>query len=307
MSGAFAYYPGCSGLGTSREYDISTRAVCAALGLKLVDIPDWSCCGSRPAHTVDHCLSAALAARNLELVENMGLSTAVTPCPSCLTNLKTATHRMQGPAFREKVNRLLERPHKGLVESMSVLQLVVERIGAEAVSAMVRRPLKGIRLAPYYGCIMNRPPEIMAFDDPENPTAMDEIITALGAEVVPFPLKVECCGASYGVTRKDIVARLSGKLLSCADEVGAEAIVVACPMCQMNLDLRQKQVGQATGVNFNMPVLYFTQLMGFALGLPDEDLGLDKLCVSPGPLLAKVLAAESGMVETKSSRGSLKE
>jgi heterodisulfide reductase subunit B2 len=307
MSDAFAYYPGCSGLGTSKEYDISTRAVCTALGLKLVDIPDWSCCGSSPAHMQDHFLSAALAARNLELVGTMGLSTAVTPCPSCLTNLKTATHRMQGPAFREKVNRLLDRPHNGSVESMSVLQLLFERIGTEAIAAKVRRPLKGIRLAPYYGCIMNRPPEIMAFDDPENPTAMDKIITALGAEVVPFPLKVECCGASFGVTRKDIVARLSGKLFSCAGAVGAEAIVVACPMCQMNLDLRQKQVGRAMGMNYQMPVLYFTQLMGFALGLPDEDLGLDKLCVSPMPLLGKILPAENGTVETESSRGSLKE
>lgn len=287
MSDSFAYYPGCSGLGTSRESDISTRAVCAALGLKLVDIPDWSCCGSSPAHMVDHYFSAALAARNLELVETMGLDTAVTPCPSCLTNLRTATHRLKEPAFREKVNRLLDRPHHGSVTTISVLQLIVEIIGVEAVAALVRRPLKGIRLAPYYGCIMNRPPEIMAFDDPENPTAMDKIIAALGAEVVPFPLKVECCGASYGVTRKDIVARLSGKLLSCAGRLGAEAIVVACPMCQMNLDLRQEQVRQATGVNYRMPVLYFTQLMGYAFGLPDEDLGLEKLVVSPRPLLAK--------------------
>ena len=293
MNDAFAYYPGCSGLGTSREYDISTRAVCAALGLKLVDIPDWSCCGSSPAHMVDHFFSAALAARNLELVKTMGMDTAVTPCPSCLTNLKTATHRMKGSAFREKVNHLLDKPHNDSVTTLSVLQLLVESTGVEAIAAMVRRPLKGIRLVPYYGCIMNRPPEIMAFDDPENPMAMDHIITALGAETVSFPLKVECCGASYGVTRKDIVARLSGRLLACAGELGAEAMVVACPMCQMNLDLRQEQVRQATGVNFRMPVLYFTQLMGFALGLPDEDLGLDKLCVSPLPLLSKVPVAES--------------
>jgi len=293
MSDALAYYPGCSGLGTSREYDVSTRAVCAALGLELVDIPDWSCCGSSPAHTLDHTLSAALSARNLELVEAMGLGLAATPCPSCLKNLKTATHRMESAAFRDRVNQLLDRPHRGSVKTMSVLQVMVERIGNAAIAARVRRPLEGIRLAPYYGCIMNRPPEAMEFDDPENPTAMDGVLSALGAEVRPFPLKVECCGASFGVPRKDVVVRLTGKLLACAKDCGADAVVVACPMCQMNLDLRQGQVNRAMNEEFEMPVFYFTQLMGFAMGLPEKDLGMGKLNVSPWPVLSKVLAAAS--------------
>ncbi|MEM5788209.1 MAG: CoB--CoM heterodisulfide reductase iron-sulfur subunit B family protein [Syntrophobacteraceae bacterium] len=293
MSDRYAYYPGCSGLGTSKEYDSSTRAVCSALGLDLVDIPDWSCCGSSPAHALDHSLSAALAARNLELVESQGLDVAITPCPSCLTNLKTSSHRMETEKFREKVNLLLDTPYNGTVKSMSVLQVLIEQVGMEAIAARVSRPLKGLRLAPYYGCIMNRPPEVMEFDDPENPTAMDKILTALGAEVVPFPLKVECCGASYGVPRKDIVARLSGKLLSCARDLGADAMVVACPMCQMNLDLRQEQVGKAMGVQFSLPVIYITQAIGFALQLPAKNLGLNKLCVDPRPILSRVLAAAS--------------
>lgn len=288
MTDSFAYYPGCSGLGTSKEYDRSARAVCAALGIKLVDIPDWSCCGSSPAHTLDHYLSAALAARNLEGVEKMDLDTALTPCPSCLTNLKTATHRMLSPTFRDKVNQLLDKPYEGKVETMSVLQALIEKVGIDAIAARVRRPLKGIKLAPYYGCIMNRPPEVMQFDDPENPVAMDKILAALGAEVVPFPLKVECCGASYGVPRRNIVTRLSGKLLSTARDAGADAMVVACPMCQMNLDLRQEQVNKAMGTNFQMPIIYFTQLMGFAMGLPEKDLGFKKLCVSPKALLSRV-------------------
>lgn len=293
MSDALAYYPGCSGLGTSREYDTSTRAVCAALDLDLADISDWSCCGSSPAHTLDHTLSAALSARNLELVESMGLDMAVTPCPSCLKNLKTAAHRMKSTAFRDRVNRLLDRPHRGSVKIMSVLQVLVERVGAAAISAKVRRPLEGIRVAPYYGCIMNRPPEVMEFDDPENPTSMDEVLAALGAEVRPFPLKVECCGASFGVPRKDLVVRLAGKLLACARDNGAEAVVVACPMCQMNLDLRQGQVNRAMKEEFQMPVFYFTQLMGFAMGLSKKDLGMDMLNVSPWPVLSKVPAAAS--------------
>jgi heterodisulfide reductase subunit B2 len=289
MSNDFAYYPGCSGHGTSKEYDTSTRAVCASLGLNLVDIPDWSCCGSSPAHTLDHSLAAALAARNLELVETMGLGTAVTPCPSCLTNLKAAAHRIQKEPFREKVNNLLDRPYQGSVQSLSMLQVLVEHIGTDAMAARVIRPLNGLKVAPYYGCIMTRPPEIMSFDDPENPMAMDDIMNAVGAEVVPFPLKVECCGTSYGVPRQDIVTHLSGKLLSCARENGAQAIVVACPMCQMNLDLRQDQVNRAMGEKFQMPVFYFTQLMGLAIGCPEKDLGLDKLSVSPWAVLSKVL------------------
>ncbi len=290
MSDAIAYYPGCSGLGTSKEYDTSTRAVCAAVGLSLVDIPDWSCCGSSPAHTKDHYFSAALAARNLQLVAGMGLGTAVTPCPSCLTNLRTANHRMEAAAFKEKVDRLLDEPYAGHVDAQSVLQALVEIVGADAIAALVKTPLKGLKVAPYYGCIMNRPPEVMAFDDCENPMAMDNILTALGAEVVPFPLKVECCGASYGMPRPDVVANLSGKLLECAKLAGADLIAVACPMCQMNLDLRQGQVNRYKHTNYRMPVAYFTQLMGVALNLPEEELGFDKLCVDPRPVLNKALA-----------------
>jgi heterodisulfide reductase subunit B len=289
MSEAIAYYPGCSGLGTSKEYDASTRAVCAAVGLSLVDIPDWSCCGSTPAHTKDHTLSAALSARNLQLVSGMGMKMAITPCPSCLTNLRTAAHRMETAAFQGKVNKLLDEPYQGGVDAQSVLQALVEVVGVDALAAAVRTPLKGLKVACYYGCIMNRPPELMAFDDSENPMAMDNVLTAMGAEVVPFPLKVECCGASYGMPRPDVVAKLTGKLLETARLAGADMVAVACPLCQMNLDLRQDQVNRALGTNYRMPVPYFTQLMGVALNIPDAELGFGQLCVDPRPVLSKAL------------------
>lgn len=290
MSEAIAYYPGCSGLGTSREYDASTRAVCAAVGLSLVDIPDWSCCGSTPAHTKDHVLSAALSARNLQLVSDMGMKAAITPCPSCLTNLRTANHRMEAPATAEKVNKLLDVPYAGDVNTQSVLQALVETVGLDAIKAAVRTPLTGLKVACYYGCIMNRPPELMAFDDCENPMAMDNILSAMGATVVPFPLKVECCGASYGMPRPDVVAKLTGKLLEAAKLAGADMVAVACPLCQMNLDLRQGQVNRAMGTNYKIPVPYFTQLMGVALNVADEELGFGQLCVDPRPVLSKALA-----------------
>ena len=277
----YAYYPGCSGTGTSIEYDMSTRAICAKLGITLTEIPDWSCCGSTPAHTVDHTLSSALSARNLALVEKMNLDTAVTPCPSCLTSLKTATHRMEKDGFRDKVNNLLDTPYKGGVNTKSVLQILVEDMGLDALKSKAVKPLKGLKVAAYYGCIMNRPPEVMNFDDPEHPMAMDNILTALGATVLPFPLKVECCGASFGIPRKDIVMSLSGKLLNAAEDIGAEALVTACPLCQMNLDLRQDQINSTNGTKHNIPVFYYTQLIGLALGIDEKELGIDKLCVSP--------------------------
>ncbi len=284
----YAYYPGCSGLSTSKDYEISTRAVCRALGVKLQEIPDWSCCGSTPAHTVDHVFSAALSARNLSLAEQMGSDTVITPCPSCLTNLKVAAHRMQDPAFQQEVNRHLQQPCANTVQVKSVLQVLIQDLGPDSIAKQVEKPLSGLKIAPYYGCIMNRPPEIMDFDDPENPVAMDEILRGLGAEVLPYPLKVECCGASYGVARKDVVMRLSGKLLDLADSLGADAIATACPLCQMNLDLRQDQINAALKRSFRLPVFYYTQLMGLALGLEEKDLLLNKLNVSPGPALAKI-------------------
>ena len=277
----YAYYPGCSGLGTSIEYEKSTRAVCEALGMNLQEIPDWSCCGSTPAHTVDHVLSAALSARNLDLAEDLDAQAVTTPCPSCLTNLVTAHHRVQDPAFRAEVETLLDKPVRSTLPVKSVLQIIYEDLGPDYIKSKVVRPLTGLKIAPYYGCIMNRPPELMRFDDWENPIAMDRIMEALGAEVVPFPLKVECCGASFGIPRKDVVMRLSGKLLDMAELNGAVAMVTACPLCQMNLDLRQGQINRATNRQHQMPIFYFTQLIGRALGLDEGRLGFDKLCVSP--------------------------
>jgi len=282
----YAYYPGCSGQGTSKEYDTSTRAVCEALNMELVEIPDWSCCGSSPAHTVDHRLSSALAGRNLGLAEMMeGVSAVITPCPSCLTNLKVASVRLRKPDFAAEVNKLLDKPVRSTLPVKSVLQAIYEDVGVDAVRPKVFKWLKGLKLAPYYGCIMNRPPEVMEFDDHENPVAMDELMDAVGAQPVPFPLKVECCGASYGVARRDIVQNLSGKLLDMAALNGADAMVTACPLCQMNLDLRQDQINSANKTTHNMPVFYFTQLLGLALGVGEKDLGFSKLCVSPRKLL----------------------
>ena len=291
-----AYYPGCSGHGSSTEYEASTRAVCRALGLEFAEIEDWSCCGSTPAHAVDTVLSGALAARNLMLAARTGAEGVASPCPSCMANLKLARHRMQAPEFKAKVDELLDAPTPAaedgsvdLPETFSVLQVILEQVGVDALASRVTKPLKGLKVATYYGCLMSRPADIMHFDDPENPTAMDKIMTALGAEVVPFPLKTECCGAAMGVALKEVTSNLSGRILASARSFGADAVVTACPLCHMNLDLRQGQAERAGGVKYDMPVFYYTQLMGLAFGLPPEDLKLDKLAVSPEPQLKKLV------------------
>lgn len=288
MTRQYAYYPGCSAMGSSIEYDISTRALCKSLGVELVDIPDWNCCGSTPAHASDHLLSASLVARNLAIAESMDVEGIITPCPSCLKNLKTTSLRMQRKDFHEKVEHIVERPVRADLPIRSVLQTVIGHCSPEAIAEHVSKPLKDLKVVPYYGCIMNRPPDVMTFDDPENPTSLDRLMQALGAEVLPFPHKVDCCGASLGLVRRELVTRLSGRILDTAASLGADAIVTACPMCQMNLDLRQNQINRANGTQHRMPIFYYTQLAGLALGQHESCLRMDKLCVSPARALQQV-------------------
>lgn len=300
-----AYYPGCSGLGTSADYDKSTRAVCKVLGVELVELDDWSCCGSTPAHATDARLSAALCARNLHIAEKaLGAGAGerlATPCPSCQANLKTARHHMADARFRGEVNGLLDGPvpdmdEKGnepLPDTFSVLQILLENVGLEAIKANVKKPLRGVKIAPYYGCLLTRPAGIMHFDREENPVSMDQVLEALGAEVVPYSLKTECCGAAMGIPQREMTARLSHRLIQTAKDFGADAMAVACPLCQMNLDLRQDQAAKYGWTVFDMPVLYFTQLMGIAFGLNADELGLSKLCADPAAMLRKILPAET--------------
>ncbi len=261
------YYPGCSALGSSKEYEASTQAVCKALDLYMHKIEDFTCCGSTPAHAMSQDLCVALSARNLRLASDLKADRVLTSCPSCLANLKTAKCKMEEPAFKEEVNSLLDTPIDEVPETYSVLQHFVEQVGIEKIKARVRKPLNGMRIACYYGCLLNRPADVMQFERSENPMAMDNILTALGAECVPYPLKTECCGASQGIPMEKTTSVLVGRLLQRAKEFNAEAIAVACPLCQMNLDLRQKQAEKESEKTYNIPVFYFTQLMAIAFGL----------------------------------------
>lgn len=289
----YIYYSGCSQEGTAVEYDMSLRVVMKHLGADLTEPDDWSCCGSTPAHTVDDVFAAALAARNLALVESMGETLVTTPCPACLTALKRAHIRMGDDArFKEKVNELLDSPYGGSVTAKSNLQVIYEDIGLEAIAGMARYVFPDLKVAPYYGCIMNRPPEIAQFDDPENPVAMDRILEALNVQVSDYAFKTECCGAAFGVVKREMVNKLTHKVLSMALDAGANCIAVACPLCQQNLDLRQEQVNRTMQSSLNIPVLYFTQIMGLAFGYSPKALGLDKLVVSADHLLKNRMTVE---------------
>lgn len=288
MRAALGYYPGCSGTGTSIEYDTSCRAICSAFGITLQEIPDWTCCGSTPAHTIDHVLAGALASRNLAQAESLDISNIATPCPSCLKNLRDAIRYMENPVMKARIDTLTERTLTKKHHVRSILQVLIEDVGLEEIKKKVVQPLKGLKLVTYYGCLLTRPSKEACFDNPENPMSMDTILEVLGATVLPFPLKVDCCGASFAIPERTVVPVLGGKLLELATSLGADAIAVACPLCQMNLDLRQGQINKKNKTDSNLPIPYFTQLMAYALGLDEKVQGFSKLAVNIQPLLDKI-------------------
>ncbi len=282
---SYVFYPGCSLESTARGYSLSTKAVGQALGLALPDLPAWTCCGSTAAHQSNPTLALALPAANL--LAAAGRTVAVC-CAACYSRLKVANHEIaKDPDTRSRVADALGADYDGSTPVKHLLEIIRDEVGLEEVAGRVVRPLTGLRLAAYYGCLLLRPPEIMQFDDPENPTVMDDVLAATGAEPVAWPHKTECCGASYSITKPEIVERLSHDILAMARDSGAECLVTACPLCQLNLDMRQRDMEVRFGDRLGLPVFYFTQLLGLALGLNPDQLGLGSLLVDPMPLLAK--------------------
>ena len=284
----YAFFPGCSLESSAWDFDKSTRAVCHALGIQLEEIPDWVCCGSTPAHSSNASLAVALPALNLQKAQAMGLP-VMTACASCYARLRTANHKIQNDSDeRDRTERITQKPYDGGVPVHHVLDVLVNQFGLDEIRARVQKPLTGLPVAGYYGCLLTRPPEIVAFDNAEHPSCMEDLLAAIGAEPVEWPYKTECCGAALSMTRSSVVSRLGHKLLSMAREAGAECISVACPLCQINLDLRQAEATKAHGPIPDTPVFYITQLVGMALGLSDEELGIKALTVDAQPVLGGV-------------------
>jgi heterodisulfide reductase subunit B len=288
----YAYYPGCSLHSTAKEYDQSARAVCEALDIELVEIPEWICCGASSAHMTSELLSLALPVKNLVLAREMNLDVAVC-CAACYSRLRFADAAMSTDECRQasEIDQIVGASYRGEIQAKHLLEIVTSDYGLEALEDGAITPLEGFKVAAYYGCLLVRPPEVVAFDNPENPMVLDELTVALGAEVVAWSHKIECCGASLSLTRTDVVLKLVRDILQAAADAGANCLVVACPLCQSNLDLRQAQVNRQHKTDFDLPILYFTQLIGLALGMEPKALGLNKLIVSPKKLLAAGLAA----------------
>lgn len=278
---SYSYYPGCSLHSTGLEYGLSTRAVFQHLGLELKELLDWNCCGASSAHIFDHTLALALPARTLALAQPFGHD-LVTPCAACYNRLKSADHAMRtDPAIRSEMETLLGFHYTGTVTVRPVLAALYEDVGVERIAAEVRNSLIGLKVVTYYGCLLVRPPEIAQFDNPDDPQVMAALLRAIGAEVMPWSHATDCCGGSLSLGRSDVVGRLVGKLASRATETGADAIVTACPLCQVNLEMRQT-------TSPKMPTFYFTELLGLAFGLPEAKTWWRKHLIDPRPVLAKV-------------------
>ncbi|MFC1847313.1 CoB--CoM heterodisulfide reductase iron-sulfur subunit B family protein [Chloroflexota bacterium] len=259
----FSYYPGCSLECTSKEYDQSLRAAAEILDIDLKELPDWNCCGASSGHCTNHQLSLALPARNLALAEKEGQNLAVA-CAACFLRFKQTNYELQADdTVRQEIEKVIGMPYKGSVEVRHLLDIFSHEVGLEEIQRRVKKPLKGLKLAAYYGCYLVRPPEITQFDDPENPMLMDDLLNTLGAEAVDWSHKVECCGGNLLLARADIVIKLVGDICEAAAEAGAAAIVTACPLCQANLDTRQPGPGK-------MPILHFSELLGLALGVDSK-------------------------------------
>ena len=285
---AVAYYPGCSLHSTATEFDHSTRAVCEALGLKLVEPSGWVCCGSSAAHRSDPQEALRLPMENLAIIEQSGFEEVAMPCASCFNRHKAALYEIRShPEYLQEVEQVIGYRYQDRVNVKSMSQAILDQIGADQVAKMVKQPLKNLRVVTYYGCLLTRPPQVTGAQHPENPVDLDILMHALGVQVMDWSYKTTCCGAAHSLTRPDIVLKLSSRLSEFARQAGAEAIVVACPLCHANLDARQIQMELAEP----MPVLYFTQLMALALGLSEGAAAFQKNMIDPRPMLREKLNA----------------
>jgi heterodisulfide reductase subunit B len=281
----YAYYPGCSAHSTARDMHESCLAVAKALGIELQEIKGWTCCGASAAHQTDRALAASLASANLLLAKGMGMDMVVN-CAACYNRSKAANYEVvNSPAMREKVNALLGESYDGSVPVRHFIEVLSQDVGLAKLKKAVKRPLRGLKVACYYGCYLLRPPEATGLDDPENPTILENLVDTVGGESLDWPGKVECCGGALNLTRTDITVARSANIIEMAQAAGAEVITVACPMCQTSLDLRQQDMAKKAGKAYNMPVLYITQLIGLALGITSEELGCQRLMVPPKAVL----------------------
>ena len=283
----YSYFPGCSLKSTAVAYDLSLRAISTSLGIELIELEDWNCCGTSAYSSIDRLESIAIPCRNLALAEKKGLD-LVTPCTACFRTFERVnSHLRLYPFLKPKVEKVLAAAgleYQGKVRVRHLVDVLLNDVGAEAIASKVVTPLQGLKVAPYYGCLLVRPRA--AFDDPENPRSLDRLIEGLGAEIVPFPEKGRCCGGSLVISNIGLALSLIVRILESAHSNGAECIVTVCPLCQLNLDAYQGMVNSKFGTKYKLPIMFLSQLLGAALGMEPKKLGFDRGIVSAEKVLA---------------------
>lgn len=274
----YAYFPGCSASSTGISYTISTDYVARAIGLELQEIPDWNCCGTSAARLTSTDLGLGLPARSLALAEKMDSTLDVlAPCAGCYASLKGVEHfARQSDANRRYVENLIAMPYEAKGNVVSLLEALVQPEAQELITAQVKTGLRGLKVACYYGCALVRPAGICNFDDVENPQSMDDLMELVGASPVKWAFKTECCGASNQIAAPQASRPLIERIFQNAAANGAEAIVTACPLCMMNLDMREGEINKTRSDAFDIPVYYFTELLGLSFGASAKEVGADR-------------------------------
>ncbi len=287
MTRKYAYFPGCSLEKMARSYHESALETTRALDVELQELEDWNCCGATTYFNIDELLANTLSARNLAIAERTKLD-VVAPCSGCYKNMYSARkHLTHEPDLKEHINEALAEDDlrfEGTSEVRHLIDVLVKDVGLEEIKKRVRRPLAGLKVAPYYGCQILRPRK--DHEDVESPRFFEDLMTAVGAEPVEYRLKLRCCGGALLITNREAALSLVRNLLENAVQSGAAIIATACPLCQVNLECYQKQVNSEFGTNLNVPVLYFTQLIGLALGVSPAKLGIGSELVNAMPALA---------------------
>ncbi len=273
----FSYFPGCTDHSTSVEYGMSTHEVFKTLGVDLVEIEDWNCCGAAATHSMNHLLSLCLPARNISKAQASQAGSLVVPCAGCFNMLKRTEYTLRNDEKKRKeIEEIVGFSYQPSLEILALLDVVLNRIGLEEIQNKIKKPLEGLRPACYYGCALVRHPKITGLDDPENPRYMDRLMMALGAQPVEWSYKVDCCGADLALTHGEIVKKMVGKIVQKAKDAGAQCLVTSCGLCQANLEMRQE---------IDLPVFYFTELIGVAFDVEKRERWWKKHMISPQPLL----------------------
>jgi heterodisulfide reductase subunit B len=293
----YSYFPGCSLERNAAAYHNSTVAIAKPLGMELIEVEDWNCCGATEYISLNLIASYALIARNLaQASKNSASDQLVAPCSACYLNLRKCNKYMvEDSGLAEKVNLALAagnlKYQPGTIKVRHLLDVIVNDIGYESIKEKVTKPLTGLKIAPYYGCMIVRPEFPTGgklFDDTEYPTTLDRLLKVLGAEVIDYPMKAHCCGGHMTQISETTGFELIRRLIKGAVDNQADMIVTLCPMCQLNLDGFQGAMNAHFKTNYQMPVLYFTQVIGLSLGFDAKDMDIGSELVSARPALAKI-------------------